>query len=494
MQIPQERCGAIRKRVEENPVLRFLTTRSNLLLFYGIFLFLYEIRFLRHLVPALHPVLIGWAGALVLYDLLVRRSWRQVHGWPLVALFVVTTGITAVSNMEAGLIMNLKSAVMTSLPLLVFYPLCAELSGEDRERALLKSLLGAAAVYALASLTALVLFLLRVSREITFLGETGVLGFHYYLPGDPTSGILLYGVFEDTNHSAAYALVFAAYSLWLFSACRRGLFHRSWVNRAGKVFGIVNAVIQLCYFPLANSRGGWLCMAVAGGLAAFLYAYCTRLSGRPNPSRGVLSAVAAVLSVAVLCGGLLAARTAFSATSNLLHAPSQQVSHTEEEAEDEALPPSEEDVFTKKDEYMGAGRLDIWKETLQLATKRPLFGVGPENNAYYAKQYGVGVILATGKAIHNSYLDLLLDYGIVGTVLLMALFVLCVLRVLAGLRREQKPLPYYLALFSVVLTAGVSALLSCVFINTTAMYFLMLTMLSYLLPEKTKKKEDNTHE
>ncbi len=477
----KERSERIGQAMQKHLVTRLLTSHVALAFCYGIFLFLYEIKFLRETVPVVHPILIGWAGLLAVYDILVRRLWEKLPLWQPLAAFAVIAGITAVLNRQTGLVTNLKIWVLTVLPLVAFYPLCLLEEGEKREKTLLKALSGGAAVMFLASLVAVVMYLLRISAQVELGGITHMVGLRYYILDDPDSGILLYGLFTDTNHAAAYAVVFALYSLWLLDACRRGV-----CGRAVKVFAIANLVVQLCYFPLANSRGGWLCLAVAGVIGLFLYAFCTRLKTENKLKKAVLAMVAAVVCVAVLCGGLVLVRSGVSLVSNgvqkLLPSHGQtgpeDPSNTEVSWGEQGV-----DAFEKTDDGFGAGRLLIWKEALQLYTKNPVLGIGPDNSAYYARLHRIGERLPYGSALHNSFLDLLVDYGALGFLTLMGFFVGCVWLVLRSFFRHGKTLTAgtHMSAFGVVFLAGVSLFLSCTFVNTTAMYFLMLCLLSYLM-------------
>ena len=54
--------------------------------------FVYELKFFRPLINNdvlnVHPVLILWAGALFMYDVLVRRFWNQIPLWKVLLLFL----------------------------------------------------------------------------------------------------------------------------------------------------------------------------------------------------------------------------------------------------------------------------------------------------------------------------------------------------------------------------------------------------------------------
>jgi len=484
----RERGEKLSNWVLEHPVIGMLLSHSNLAFGYGIFLFLYEIALLRDLVSMVHPVLLGWAGVIFLYDVCVGRIWEKLPHWKVLALFVICAGLTALTALEAGLATGIKSVIMMAVPLCAFYPVCLTDAGKKREKALIKAMLGAAVIVFLASLSAVVMYLTRFSQVVHFMGVEKLTGYRYYTPGDPSSGVLLYGFYEDTNHAAIYALVFAVYSIFLYTACKKGLFKRSWQNAAGKGFAVANVLVQMLYFPLANSRGGWLCLVVAGVMALFLF-FFQKFAENGMWRRIAKSAGVSVLCIVLLCGCLLGLREGTSLISAANQTtPPQSVLPTDPTAPDVSVPtdPSQGnhgDAFAKKDTGLGSGRLWIWKDTLSLIVKRPVLGVGADYK-FYAQKYGVATYsLASGKAVHNSYLDVLLANGIVGFVLMMSFWILCLASVFKKIREASRKLgvEYYCALFGVLLVAGTSFFLSSIFINTTAMYFIMLVMTGYLV-------------
>ena len=198
----------------------------------------------------------------------------------------------------------------------------------------------------------------------------------------------------------------------------------------------------------------------------------------------------AVVCVAVTAGGLLLLRTgaakATILTGNIIEfveslAASSGSGDKKEEIKHEF--PSA-DKFDKKDDGSGAGRLDIWRETVDLYVKRPILGVGPGNTEYFGMKYNIpGERIKYGADIHNSYLDLITDYGAVGFILL-ALFwlkvLICVIREFIK-KGAQKSISYYICAFILLFTCGGAAFLSCAFINTTAVYFVMLILTGYLV-------------
>ena len=156
-----------------------------------------------------------------------------------------------------------------------------------------------------------------------------------------------------------------------------------------------------------------------------------------------------------------------------------------------------EESFGKKDVYMGSGRIDIWKDTLQLVKRMPIFGICPGNSKLYAQKFDIAAYtLAKGKEVHNSYLDLLLNYGAVGFLIMMAFLVLCIKNVLTKVFKFGKKLDfsYYLVMFSVMVVAITSFFLTSLFISTTAVSFIVFITLGYLVIYNPDDYEQHTSE
>lgn len=515
-----EDSHVVDERISRHLLAKFFFSHTALVFFYGLFLFLYEIKFVRSMISPLHPVLIGWTGILVLYDIFIRNIWKKIPFSVLIFLFTVSAGITVITTKEAGVVSGIKSWILTLIPLYAFYPLCHSLPKERRENALLISFLGAALVVFAASALALGLYAIRFSDYVTIGATREFVGMRFYIPTDPTTGILLYGLYVDTNHAAIYALAFAAYGILLFVNGYRRAFTRMWQNFFAMVFGAISAVVQLCYFPLANSRGAWLALAIALFFMSFFMSIGLWKTQKRRFVTLVLSVLVSAAVTGCLLGGILILRTGITQLPNLVDKITVEDTAIEEILSDEGddsvaqkpsqdtddgsaaeptdAPDNSQDMeiaqsigdteisFDKSETSFDGSRFLIWKEALQVFSKRPIFGTSPTNNQYYAVKYQVGLDkIGIGCSVHNSFLDLLLDYGTVGFVLLMAFWVMCavwVLRKQFTVMNKVEPI-WYMAIFITVITACASMTLSCTFINTTAMYFLMTVNAGYLVSD-----------
>ncbi len=485
--IGTERLHKIDRFVSANPILRLVFSHTLFAFFYGIFLFLYEIKFLREIIPVVHPFLIFWAGIIIVYDLFIRHIWQKVPFWKPLALFLVSAAITAALTAEAGLMSNVKAWIFTALPLFVFYPICLVCEKNKAKKTLIVSTIGSSIVVFLASLSAIIMYLIRFSKTVVFMGIEHTLGFVHYIPNDPKSGVILYGAYIDTNHASIYAMVFTCLSVLLYVFCKNGIFEKKWLNKLGKIYAITNICVQLCYFPLANSRGGWLSLGIALFISSALYFRFAKLKISSKFKKSCLSILLAIVCAVTSVSGLLLLRFGVSKSAvvidNIIEMVSMDDTQSDQEDQKDKEWPSV-DKFNKTDDGSGAGRLDIWKETLDLYIRRPVFGVGPGNTEYYGMKYDIaGTKIKHGADVHNSFLDLLTEYGMIGFALLAWFWIRCVAAVMKDMVKNgaNRKLSHFVSAFTVLFICGGSAFLSCVFINTTAMYFIMLTLTGYLI-------------
>ena len=518
--------GELRNRtisyIDSNTVTKWFFNPVVFGFFYGICLFLFELKIFCDVISPFHAMLIVWAGVVSIYNLVIKWKWKTIPGKYFLILFIISAGITAVSTLEVGLVHTAKAWIMLVLPLCAFYPICIAGDARERKAKLLKVLLGAAVVMFVASAIALGMYLVRYTDLITVLGIDARIGILYYIPGDPTSGLLLYGIYVDTNHAAAFALIFAVYSVVLFKECKNNLFSSKWGNKLGQIFAVASLIVQLCYFPLANSRGAWLSALVTCFVIGFLVLFLVstgdrkRIIYRISVSLGGACIITLMLygSLFTVRGGMVKCSDYVYSQITLNQTQDQEIQNTQPTTPsapestggtttpDATQPPdnagnegdenpgtepsSPEDSFSKIDLNIGSGRLDIWRETMQLFTMRPMFGTGKGNNAYYATQYGTGEILQSGKAVHNSYLDLLVSYGAVGFVIFMAFWAYCLCSVLSKIKKDKKQLglAFYANAIIVLIVACSSMFLTSVFIATTAMYYVMLIAVGYLMSFK----------
>lgn len=502
----REKC----EDLEQTGFIHVLLSHHILAFFYGIFLFLYELSITQEMISMIHPVLIIWSGIIVVYDIFVRRIWEKIPYRKILALFILAVSITACLTLKAGIMGNIKTWVLIILPILVVYPICF-CEEDKRQENFMISFSGAWILTFFSSLISLYMFFVRFEGTIKFLGYEAFAGIYTIEDEGIESYIVLQGLYKDSGHAATYAVVSIVFSCIMFLAFRKGMTAKKIWGSIGQVFCILNILVQFSYFVLANSRGGWLSFFAGMFASVFMFVLFRRKEDKAGKMQFLKALLAAMFSVCVFGFVLINARDIMSSmsisikeqnseisipdTGKISETPNKQTgdhlndnddekeySQNEKEPEQEV----QKDSFERPKESggsIGSGRLSLWKEALELFIHRPIFGDGSGNYAFYAKKYDVGERLRNGKAIHNSYLDLLVDYGVIGFVLLMGFYILCVGKVLKRLVNDGKNCEYsfFFAIAGGVVTMSASFFLSCCFVNTTAMYFSNLLLVSYLV-------------
>ena len=460
---------------------KYLFSNVTFLCFYGIFLFLYELRFFRNVIPVIHPFFIGWGIILILFNFSVRKQFVNVCYWKNIIFFIVSAMLTCILSLEAGLVNNIKVFVMVTLPLLLFYPVCFGKGFLERKKIVLITFLGAAICIFISSLIALWMFIELKSETIVIWGIKDLVGIEYHDSINAT-GLILNGIYVDTNHAAAYAMVFVAYSILLFVECRNDIFKYGWQNKCGCCFAVINFFVQILYFPLANSRGGMLNYIVALFLVSFVFLFNYNKSKFKKIGNTLLNAIlSVVLSFIIVYGSYYALVGLRDTFSDLIIYTNvcEKISFIENKEElnlnnkdsDFFKSKTKQVNFSKSDDGTGSGRLYIWKDMVVLFCERPIFGTGPSNNKYFVNKYNLNLEkVGKGIAAHNSYLELLVNYGVIGFICMMFFLLLCLKSVLKYINKFRKKLDvfFYINLFCALFVSGVSTLLSCVFVSTTA--------------------------
>ena len=143
-------------------------------------------------------------------------------------------------------------------------------------------------------------------------------------------------------------------------------------------------------------------------------------------------------------------------------------------------------------EEIGNGRLTIWKDTVKLFSKRPFFGIAPEMQKKISLEKYEDLDIPSmkeGRSIHNSYLAVLLYYGIVG-VLVLAIGVIRILIPLLINQAKDGYSPKSILFYGILFSLAVSFFLESIFVNIDFeqiyLMFLLGTVMGY-----TKLKGDN---
>jgi tetratricopeptide (TPR) repeat protein len=156
-----------------------------------------------------------------------------------------------------------------------------------------------------------------------------------------------------------------------------------------RVFLGYASIVMLAGIGVTLSRGGWVATAAA---LALLFALLMRRRQHRIPALIVVTALIVAGSYFYLKTDLVQKRL-----DNVLSTTSPENAQI---------------------------RLWLWKSTLQMWEDHPWFGVGPAHFDYRFPRYRTEEVQARPGFAHNDYLNTLADWGLVGTSLIVAVFVL----------------------------------------------------------------------
>jgi O-antigen ligase len=249
------------------------------------------------------------------------------------------------------------------------------------------------------------------------------------------------GVVGDPNHLSANltGLLPLAYYLFLHGTSKR--------LKQFNIFAIASLILGVFY---SVSRGGLLTLAIIGG-------WITKKNLKKYSTLIVLGGIVIFFSLYVkdLYSKRVTVRTSFSGRTSLDDSSSQ--------------------------------RIEIIKYGLQLWIRNPMFGIGAENTVRSVSK--ILNIHGNTNSIHNIYVLVLTEFGLVGFLLYMGLFVLA-FKSLSRLSRHQDA--YFNEIAVYLRIALVSHMISSCFIGNWVELMLWITIALPILLDQISKNEQKT--
>lgn len=127
------------------------------------------------------------------------------------------------------------------------------------------------------------------------------------------------------------------------------------------------------------------------------------------------------------------------------------------------------------------GRFDLWMEGINAVFKpNPIFGVGPRNYNVVAKHFNPDLKISNGFSIHNSYVELLMGNGAIGTIVIALFFVLCAIKAIAVRYQDaQKAKSVGILMVSVLALLACGMFIACLFYTLSGATIILFTFLGY---------------
>lgn len=491
-------------------ITNYFLNPVSFLLWYGAFLALFELQ-LRFSV-FFHGVFVVWAYSILAIKAFRERKFPKHVGWMTQIIFVALIGITAIVNYPNAFVEQIKIIILTIIPFFLIYPVFKDCK-EDRvslQSAFLRATRGFNIVVMLCAFAALISFLFKFSFV-----DRGPAKLYLGVQLDPyvegAQTLLLYGVYKDTNVAAmlaAASLCISAINLIAYRkipAKYKFLVPLHWIN----------IVLQALFISLSTSRGIYLSLAFGSAIILpWVYEGLLKDKFRICWKRWSVGVLLTVLTITLTASAVvLVQKASISYLQNIPCVTSEiKPQMKESNGKDVDVPESENSdpvvlcdlpipeflkgtagnqatsgvdvTFDKSDtgSWSGNSRLKIWSEGFVLFKNHMIFGIGHGNEAHYAATELPGSkYMKINKALHNSYLEVLYNYGVAGFLvyLIFGLQVLVVyIRSLGPNRVDTEE--------KIILMNGLILLIALMFVSaallgSSIVFMLLMLEFSYLL-------------
>lgn len=464
----------------------------------------------------LNLAVIGIAGLLVLWDVLIFRNiWKTKYIW-LLAGFGVLTVISSAVGFKYGYMENVKTIANLFIQFCLLYVVGAKKDRKSLEKEMRVISTAVGAAWLIAVVISVFMYFADISYEQNryLWGDVTVIpqGFVHEHMGAVV--MRLWGVFVDPNFASCVSIAIIAMSLFaIVTTKKKGL----------RAFHIVNVVFQYLYVVLSNSRMGLLALCLSVFVGGWYYSFFILGGKKLNVVvKELFSVIMAVICVAACYGSVVLTKTVlpyirlgieytvdFVTSEEATTLPeetttgedattgeesSTEESTTEETTTEEATTDKtvekldRQDVLVKSD--VSNGRFGLWMEGIRTVFKEnPILGVGPRNYHSAAKEIDDTTRISTGYSIHNSFIELLMGNGIIGTLVFILFFLLCAKDIIIIRYKNPsraKSVGFLAAGMINLLACGM--FIACLFYTLSGATIILFTFLGYAV--KLSVKED----
>ena len=390
-------------------------------------LFLFKVCYLLYLLLAFNAFVNGtaWmykasyvitvAGAgMILWMLFQHKQYRKGYNLWILTAFVVSYMISAAAHLSYGVTENVKGLIWLVIPIAVIYFSAFAMSGKE----ICREIKWISAIYICYCTVANLISLSMVywGRKYDYIDETGTahgIGYRWER---------LWGVYDDPNHGATITIVALFMLVYLFY-CMRKLWQRIGLS--------LLFIINFLYVALSDSRTAIVSLAAGIVFGGCLLAWIRKKSGTLW-KRVLVPILGALLAAGIVLAGDVGVKAVYRPVNQKMEetVKAQQPALQVKKVTGAKKETRENDL---KEDYSN-GRIEIWKNGLQIIQKSPVIGVGFRNIQGYTKKYFPEGYLVKNAydvkydSMHNLELDILVGQGVLGEVIFIALLVnICII-------------------------------------------------------------------
>jgi O-antigen ligase len=379
-------------------------------------LFIFKICYLLYLLLAFNAFVngTGWmnkasyvitvyGALLILWMIIQYKRYKKSYNLWILAAFTISYLISAATHISFGVSENIKGMIWLVFPFLLAYLSAFDMSGEEirREAKVLSC------IYIFYSTIANIVSISMVywGRKFDYIDEVGTIhaiGYRWER---------LWGIYDDPNHGATITVI-ALFMLLYLCYLSKKLWQR--------IVLLLIFVINYTYLSLSDSRTGIISLTFGIFIAGFLALWIKRKNkGRHKPI--LLLIFTSLFAAGVLFAGDLAIKKVYQPIDKKI---------IQELKAKNPTPTQPAGKDTRKNDLQhdySNGRVEIWRNGMQIVKESPLVGVGYRNIVSYAKAHfpeGYLVKNAFGvqyDSMHNLELDILTAQGALGGIVFLFL-------------------------------------------------------------------------
>lgn len=456
-----------------------------------------------------HYILILWGLIIIGYNLINRRDVFSRKNIGFIVAWIIVSILTAISNISNITTTSIKSIILTILSITFFiiaYPL---LKGKYSKLQMFKYIFyPVLGVKIFINAISIYLYISNISIFVIRGNLLDFLGVRYVGLANGRYTLLLYGLYKDPNFTAMMGASLILLSIYIYIKAKCHLIYFE------KIFLVISMVLEFIIVSFSNSRGTiYSMLAIVVLVVVFIMLNRYREGDLLTFSTGKRILIILFSSILVYVayagiqkGGFLISQN--NKNTKYIYAEENKVFvrlnisdlDKEEFSEHKGWVleyldedgSKEEKISVSKDdsgEEVGNGRIAIWKDTVKLFSHKPIFGIAPEMQKVISNgEYNYLDIpsMKEGRSVHNSYLAALLYYGVMGGLIVTAVFFrrlkpLFVREIKYGYIYES--LIFYTILFSL----AASVFLESIFVNIDFQQIYLMFLLGVVSTESEKK-------
>ena len=436
-----------------------------------------------------HYILILWGLIIIGYNLINRRDIFSRENVGFIVAWIIVSILTIISNISNITTTSIKSIILTILSIMFFifgYPILKE--KYSRLQIFKYTFYPVLGVKILINAISIYLYISNVSIFVIRGNLLDFLGVRYVGLANGRYTLLLYGLYKDPNFTAMMGASLILISIYIYTKAKSHLIYFE------KIFLVISMVLEFIIVSFSNSRGTvYSMLAIVVLVVVFIMLNRHREDDLLTFSTGKRILIILFSSILVYVtysgiqkGGFLVSQ--YNKNTKYIYAEENKVfvklnisdldkeefsEHKGwvleylDEDEDEG---KEEKISVSKDdsgEEVGNGRITIWKDTIKLFSHKPIFGIAPEMQKVISNgEYNHLDIpsMKEGRSIHNSYLAVLLYYGVIGGLIVMVVF----FRILKPLFVREIKCGYVdesLIFYAILFSLAASVFLESIFVN-----------------------------